>query len=457
MSQAVPPPRLQVRTVPIDEDRALLDLIPDLPVGDRAVAWVRRGAGLVGWGQAVRIEPTPGPGRFRDAEVTLRRLRAEVDDRVGLPGTGLVGIGSFAFTDRDPGSALIVPRRVVGRRQGTTWLTTIDPPGEESDAPAPPGPRPSSPPPGAARDRPRYAGSSKPDRYWLEAVAEAIGRIGAGELAKVVLARDHAVWAHEPFDALDLARRLTDRFPRCHTFVVDGLVGATPELLLARVGDRVRSRVLAGTVARSDDADEDAALGASLLASAKDRHEHRLAAESVREVLAPRCTELRHEQEPRLLALDNVQHLATLFEGRLTTGDGRTGADGEAGAHGDGRTGADGEAGAPPTALELVAALHPTAAVGGTPRSTALALIDELEGMQRGRYAAPVGWTDQSGDGEWGIALRCAELSGARARLFAGVGIVGASLPEAELEETRLKLLAMQEALGERSPGAGVR
>ncbi|MTV24399.1 isochorismate synthase [Nitriliruptoraceae bacterium ZYF776] len=406
---------LRVVTRALDDDRPLLDLAP---APDDALAWVRRGDGLVGWGVAARLEPGPGDDRFVRAEAALRHLAAdaEVVDDVRVPGTGLVALGSFSFDADAAGSALVVPRVVVGRRDGRTWLTTIDPDGA---APAP-GPA-TSPPRDPPRDRPRFAGSSLPDLRWLEAVATAVERLRDGHLDKVVLARDHAVWSQEPFDPLDLARRLAARFPSCHTFVVDGLVGATPELLLARDGDRVTSRVLAGTTGRADDEVEDAALGAALLASAKDRHEHQLAADSVRDVLAPRCADLSWEPEPRLLRLDNVQHLATVFRGTLD---------------------------APASVLEVVADLHPTAAVGGTPRAEALAAIRELEGMDRGRYAAPVGWTDAAGDGEWGIALRCAELSGARARLFAGVGVVGASLPEDELEETRLKLLAMQAALG---------
>jgi len=406
---------LRVTSVVIDDDRPLLDLSPH---GPSTVAWVRKGEGLVGWGIAARIEPGPGTDRFRRADADLRALAAtaDVDDTVGLPGSGLVGLGSFTFDADAPGSALIVPRVLIGRRDGITWLTRVERPGAE---PAP-GPR-ALPPCAPVRDRPRFAGSSNPDVRWLEAVADVAGRIRAGELDKVVLARDHAVWSREPFDPIDLARRLAGRFPRCHTFIADGLVGATPELLLARRGDRVLSQVLAGTTGRSPDEVEDAALGAALLASAKDQHEHVLAARSVEQILAPRCRELDHDDEPRLLRLDNVQHLATRFEGTLA---------------------------APATSLELVGELHPTAAVGGTPRADALAVIRACEGMDRGRYAAPVGWTDPDGDGEWGIALRCAELSGARARLFAGVGIVGASLPEDELEETRLKLRAMQAALG---------
>lgn len=405
--------KLTVRTEPLEDDRPLLDLSP---VSD-PVAWIRDGQGLIGWGTALRIEPGPGEHRFVRADQALRDLAhdSDVEDAVDLPGTGLIGVGSFTFDADVAGSALIVPRVVVGRRNGVTWRTTIDPDGAEPVA----GVR-AAPPTDPPRDRPRYAGSSKPDVHWLEAVAAAIERIDAGDAEKVVLARDVAVWSHELFDQVDLARRLTARFPHCHTFIVDGLVGATPELLLSRLGEVVESRVLAGTVGRSEDEVEDAALGDGLLRSQKDRWEHELAAASVREVLVPLCEELTHDPSPRLLRLDNVQHLATTFSGRLRE---------------------------PTTALELVGALHPTAAVGGTPRGAALAMIRELEGMERGRYAAPVGWTTPDGDGRWGIALRCAQLAGARARLFAGVGVVAASLPEDELEETRLKLLAMQAVL----------
>lgn len=415
---------LTVTTVTVDDERPLLDLVP--PVAD-ALVWVRDGEGLVAWGAARTVVPGRGPARFDRADQQLQELAAaaEVRDEVELPGTGLVAIGSFTFDDDADGSVLVVPRVLYGRRGGVTWRTTIDPPDAE---PAPePAPATSAASTAVGRvgaDRPRYAGSSLPDVLWLEAVATAVDRLGDGEADKVVLARDHAVWSHVPFDALAVASRLADRFPSCHTFVVAGLVGASPELLLWREGATIRSRALAGTAPRSNDEVADHELGEQLLASVKDRGEHGFAAASVREVLAPRCSDLTGDEVPSLLRLANVQHLATSFTGHLD--------DPEDPSH---------------RALRIVGELHPTAAVGGTPRPAARAMIRELEGMDRGRYAAPVGWADASGDGEWAIALRCAELSGARARLFAGVGIVPGSLPEAELEETRLKLLAMQRAL----------
>jgi menaquinone-specific isochorismate synthase len=271
-----------------------------------------------------------------------------------------------------------------------------------------------------ATSRIRYAGASVPELRWLEAVAAATRAIDAGRLDKVVLARDLAVWSDEPLDARTLTRRLAERFPDCFTFSVDGLVGATPELLVRRIGGRVDSLVLAGTAGRGASAAEDAALGAALLGSDKDRDEHDHAVASVRAALADLVPDLATEG-PWLLRLANVQHLATSVTGTLPGGE---------------------------SVLDLAGALHPTAAVCGTPTAEAFAVIRELEGLDRGRYTGPVGWVDAAGDGELGIALRCAQVEGDRARLYAGAGIVGASLPEAELEETRIKFRAFQAALG---------
>ncbi len=407
-------PQLVIRTVEIEEPRPLLELLSD-PSG---FAWVREGEGFVATGEAARIEIPSGDDRSALGAERLAELAASADvvDEVDLPGTGLLAFGSLTFDVGSTGSLLTVPETVIGRRDGRTWLTIAGDPGRV---------RAPLPPPAALRapDRVRYAGSTLPDVEWLAAVADVTARIGDGVLEKVVLARDRIVWDREDFDARVIVRRLAEHFPGCFTFLVDGLVGATPELLIRRVGPEVASIVLAGSARRDADATVDERIGADLLESEKDRREHTLAVDSVREILERACDELEVDPEPRLLRLENVQHLATYLQGSLS---------------------GSGEA---TTVLELAGGLHPTAAVGGTPRNEAVEMIARLERMDRGRYAGPVGWVDGRGDGEFGIALRCAELSGTRARLFAGAGVVTGSLPEAELEETRLKLRAMESVL----------
>lgn len=412
---------LQVRTAPIPDPGPLLDRLPT-PGG---FVWLRGGEGFVGWGEAARIDGGSGSDRITSAARSWEGLvtAAEIEDPVHRGGSGPVGFATFTFDPRAHGSTIVVPEVVVARSSGLSWLTVAAPRDRHATAwTAAQRALAADAPPLIAHDRTRYAGASMPDLLWLDAVAGAVERIERGGLGKVVLARDHAVWAHAPFDDRVLTHRLAARFPSCFTFCCDGLVGATPELLVRRTGMRVESVPLAGSARRGDDAEADALVGKQLLASDKDRREHEYAAASVREALEPLCAELTPSAEPFLLRLDNVQHLATSFAGVLSD---------------------------PASVLDVVAALHPTAAVGGTPTAEALAAIRELEGMDRGRYAGPVGWIDGRGDGEFGIALRCAELSGARARLFAGAGIVRDSLPEAELEETRLKLRAMLSAFDE--------
>ncbi|WP_448610303.1 isochorismate synthase [Geodermatophilus sp. URMC 60] len=407
-----------VTTIPLLETPALLDLLPTAG----AVSWVRRGEGLVGWGEAARLEVT-GPRALAEAAEWWETLSAglDVDDRAGVPGSGPVVFASIAFDPAAGTSVFVVPEVVVGRRDGAAWVTTTgdaDPADVLAAAPA------------AARaplGRLRYADGALDPASWCATVAAAVDRIGAGELAKVVLARDLLVTADAPLDARALLARLAARFPDCWTFAVDGLLGATPELLLRRSGRELSSRVLAGTAPRGAGADDER-LAAGLLASTKDRAEHALAVESLVRALEPYCTTLTAPEEPELLTLANVRHLATDVTGVQRRG------------------GARGRAGL----LELIGAVHPTAAVCGTPTDAAAALIGELEGMDRGRYAGPVGWVDARGDGEFGLALRCAELSGedpASARLFAGCGIVAGSDPAAELAETQAKFAAFQAAL----------
>lgn len=410
--------RLRVTSESITDDRPLLTLLRDLPDDDRMV-FVHGEEGIVAAGTAASIAVPTGPGRLAEARRALTALvdASEVDDPVSLPGSGLVAVGSFTFDPGATGSVLRIPRTVIGRRGGSTWRTTL------SDGTTPTR-RTSVPPQDVTTvDRPRYSGSSLDDGAWLEAVAAALDAIDAGRAEKVVLARDVRLWSRSPFRSEEVLERLAGRFPSCFTFLVDGLVGASPELLLRRTGAHVSSRVLAGTAPRGADPDHDARLAADLQGSAKDLHEHALAARSVVEVLGRACRELTAPDGPSIVRLDNVQHLGSDVTGVLD---------------------------APVHVLDLVEALHPTAAVGGTPRAGALALIDELEGMDRGRYAGPVGWCDARGDGEFAIALRCAELDGDRARLFAGAGIVAGSLPEAELMETWLKMRAMIDVLTRR-------
>jgi menaquinone-specific isochorismate synthase len=242
-----------------------------------------------------------------------------------------------------------------------------------------------------------------------------------GRLDKVVLARELIVEADDDIDPLVVLERLRAGYPGAMVYAVDGFVGATPELLVSRHGDLVRSHPHAGTTRRTGDPTTDARLAAALLASVKDRAEHRIAIDAVLDTLLPFCSYVDSEPEPSIVTLANVQHLATLVEGRLSS--------------------------PPASVLALVAALHPTPAVCGSPTDEALVLIDELEGFDRGRYAGAVGWVDARGDGRFGVAIRCAEIDGRRARLFAGNGIVADSDPQVELAETRAKLQAMLGAI----------
>lgn len=343
-------------------------------------ALVTRGHGWVGNGVRARLE-SHGADRFADA----RRWAA-----VEL-GPDTRAFASFTFAD-GPGSSVVVP-------------ATVTPVAPEDRGPVSLG---------HVGGKIRYAGSAVDEIAWMEAVVKATDRIRSGAYDKIVLARDLQVWADHELDPIGLAARLAERFPSCLTFLHERFVGATPELLLRRRGPAITSVVLAGT------APPDRAAGQALLASVKDRAEHVFARDSAIASLSPFCHTLRADPEPWLLALDNVQHLATRLTGTLQDDH---------------------------HVLDLVGAMHPTAAVGGTPTGAAVADIAPLEGMDRGRYAGPVGTFTGTGDGTFGIALRCAELAGNRARLFAGGGIVADSLPEAELEETRLKLKAMQSVL----------
>jgi len=404
---------LVARTRRLDRD---VDLIA--VAGSDGVLIEHAGIGLAGRGEAVRIPLPTGPGRLTAAAAEVASVLDQIaaDDEVGLPGCGPVAFAALPFTDEAAGS-VIVPALIVGRADdGTRWVTTVGPADHI----------------GAVGDvvAPRRAGSmstsfrvrsTRPPSEWCDAVSAVVARLHERDLVKVVLAREVVVEADEPIDVVDVLHRLRAAYPSTMLYSVDGLVGATPELLVSRFGDVVRSHPFAGTTPRTGDPAADARAAASLLASGKDRAEHQITIDMVLDTILPFCSYVDSEPEPTIVSLANVQHLASLVEGRLSS--------------------------PPASALALVAALHPTPAVCGWPADQALEVIAELELLDRGRYTGAVGWVDADGDGRFGVAIRCAEIEGGRARLFAGNGIVIDSDPERELAETQAKLQAMLNAI----------
>jgi menaquinone-specific isochorismate synthase len=397
---------LVARTTRLDVDPAEVDLVAF--AGPHGVLWAHAGVSLAGRGTAIRVP-------VDEAEAMLAAIEVEYDDVDG-PGTGAVAIGALPF-DPAPDASVVVPEQVLGcRADGTVWSTAI---GEQAasemgnrrvDLDAPP----RSPSGFRLTAMPRHD-------EWCASVTEAVARIDAGELEKVVLARSVEVEADGPLDVVEILRRLRMLFPSCMVFSIDGFVGASPELLVARLGLDVRAQPLAGTVARSGDPVTDERLTRALLASAKDRHEHALVVDAVASALRPVCRWLEIPSAPAIVPLRNVAHLGTTIHGTLAV--------------------------PAPSALSLARRLHPTPAVAGTPTDAALTLLGELEGSVRGHYAGPVGWVDGRGNGEWAVGIRSAEVEGNRARLMSGVGIVAGSDPDEELAETQLKLQALLAAI----------
>ena len=429
-----------------------------VPAGERldpaAIAWASRRAGerwfcleqperdgfaLAALG-AVHTLESRGPDRFAEIAAAWRGLAANAlhDAADGPRGAGLVAVGGFAFA-ADGGSAphwagfapasLVVPEVALARHAGTTWLTLAavaqpdDTPddllarlerrlGELRTAPLPlldPAPA----------ERARVAGAMPPQHY-VAAVARAVERIRAGELEKVVLAREVEVHAPAPHDPGAILGVLREAFPQCFVFATGAgdaaFVAATPELLVRREGQRASTLALAGSTRRSADPAVDDHLGEQLLRSAKDREEQAIVARRIQRTLRPHAVWVTAAPEPVLARMANIQHLATPIRVQLT---------------------------APIGAVDLAGLLHPTPAVGGEPFERAERMIPELEGLDRGWYAGPVGWTDAAEDGEFCVALRCALLRGPVARCYAGVGVVRDSDPAAELAETEVKLEAL--------------
>jgi menaquinone-specific isochorismate synthase len=390
----------------------------------------RRGLGVAGAGAAARIRTPGGAGRIlrlgQLATVALGEIRA------ANGGPSPVAVGAIPFDDGWPAELFVPERAIVRRDEGETWQIDVVAEGL----------------PRLHAERERWAGRMMPFAAFSEiqlrpdpdpddyaaAVAEATGRIRGGGLHKVVLARSLLVDAERELDAKQLLWRLRAVDPDCFAFAAPemdldpavgrpggALVGATPELLVRKVGREVSATPLAGSAPRFGDAARDRTSAEKLFASAKDREEHRFVVEDVAHVLGAFCDDLTFAKEPELLGTANVWHLATPFHGRVHA--------------------------SATTVLDIVDALHPTAAVCGTPRDDAREALADLEPIDRGCYAGPVGWIDANGDGEWAIALRCAEIMGTTARLFAGAGIVADSVPEAEVDETERKFRALLDSL----------
>ncbi|MEX2256754.1 MAG: isochorismate synthase [Acidimicrobiia bacterium] len=363
-------------------------------LGPDGVAWLHDGGGFVTSGVAARVEPAAAAGVL--AEI-------EHDDAAGRPGTGPLAVGALPFDPR-ASRELIVPRRIVGRdAHGRGWVTEL-------------GAASSLPPEALLAPTAFTVRELMSHDQWCAAVTAALDAIARGDLEKVVLARAVEVEADHPFDVPTILERLLVEQPGCFVYAVDGMVGASPELLVRRRTLRIECRPMAGTVMATDEA----ALQ-RLRASAKDAREHRVVVDAIVESLGPLCERLLVGAEPEVARLASVAHLATPIRGTLHD--------------------------PAPDALAIARTLHPTPAVGGMPRAAALDAIDALEPTARERYAGPVGWIDARGDGEWAVALRGAAIDGTRATLHAGAGIVAGSVPDDEWRETDAKLEPMMRAL----------
>ncbi|HTA98798.1 MAG TPA: isochorismate synthase [Solirubrobacteraceae bacterium] len=402
----------------------------------------RGGAALAGLGEAIRIEYS-GPDRFVTVADRWRSLSAKaVADSPSEQGGGPIAVGGFAFAPDGGGSpawsgfepaSLVVPEVTLTREQHDgesrvrltlAALTQPDDTAEEllaslsrrlQELTDPPLPLLDPAPTGRFQ-----VSSGMPPEHFEAAVARATETIRAGDLQKIVLAREVQVHAPSDYDPAAVFGVLRDAFPSCFVFCVGRgdatLVAASPELLVRREGQRVSTIALAGSTRRSADPAVDAHLGEQLMRDESYREEHAIVARRIERTLNRYAIWVATPPEPTLVQMANIQHLATPIRAQLA---------------------------APVEAIELAGLMHPTPAVGGEPLAEALGLIPALEGLDRGWYTGPVGWTDAAGDGEFCVALRCALLRGNVARCYAGNGIVRGSKPAAELAETEVKLQAL--------------
>lgn len=433
-SSAPQPSAPALRSITFEyQDAAQLD-IPAL-VRHHAMVWTRRGHGLIGLGVAARIH-TRGEERFAKARQWFARIvnQADITDPISRPGSGLVAFGSFAFSFTSAfESRLVIPEVVLGKDETQAWITVT---GTEQEL--------------AGMDyqaalakaeflladatlAPTTVGQIELSTgqltagSYLKAVSAALGQFADRGISKLVLARDILARSTTRIDLADVVGSLTERYNDCWTYSVDGLVGATPEMLVRVTHGLAEARVLAGTLDRATPgASEPGYPQQHLFEDPKQRHEHQLAIDSLTESLNPISHGMQAPEQPFILELPNVWHLASDVRAEL-------------------RPDLDGNL---PSALDIAEIFHPTAAVCGTPTKAAGVLLRELEGMDRGPYAGPVGWVDSRGDGEFGIALRGGMLEDEKLmRLYAGCGIVPGSVPEEELAESWAKMRPMRQAL----------
>jgi len=383
---------------------------------DLTTTWIRSGDGLIGFGEYKKIELT-GEDRFEKAKSwwQIQLSEFKIQNNVHGSGTGPILFGSFSF-DPNEKSILVIPKIILGKKAGKSWVTWI---GDNTQ------PNFSTLSKSLPSGEITWSDGALSESQWKDQVGFAVDSIKQNKLEKVVLARDQVAASTVAINTRGLLQRLEIEYPSTWLFLVDGLVGATPELLVRLSKSLVTSRVLAGTIRKTGNEDRDLALAASLAKSSKDLEEHEYAVRSVADALAPFCSSTNVPESPFVLHLSNVMHLATDVTGVLN----------------DSAKQAD--------IFTLIQQLHPSAAVCGTPTNAAKKFIIDFEKMNRERYAGPVGWIDANGDGEIAIALRCGQLSrdNKSIRIFAGCGVVAGSDPANELAESQAKLMPMRTAL----------
>ena len=411
-----PLPVLTVTTQPSDHS----SLLP-LPNLDNPSVFQRRGRGLIGTGEVVRAEFS-GPNRFKEAEAWWMALcaRATVRDAVRRPSSGLAAFGTFTFSsESEHKSVLMVPERIIGIDDAGAFETRITSASPTIEAGGTPPKKLSETTASSS-----WTPSAVTEHHFLSSVRRAKNQIQSGNLHKAVLARDLVRSIYPDFPVEKVVEKLLNGYRDTFVFSVDGLVGASPETLASVRGANISLRVLAGSAPRGVSEGDDQEKARSLATSTKDLDEHRFAVQNVLHTLERHGITAAADDVPFQLKLPNLWHLATDIRAVLP------------------------QAG---SSIQVIGALHPTAAVAGSPTEAALDFIHTHEGLDRGRYAGPVGWVDANGDGDWAIALRCGQVDKKNNQItaYAGAGIVAESNATAEYLETELKFRPIVDAVNE--------